>query len=250
MLRNIKRKWRKFWFEAFNNYEYAADTLAVSGRTMAWRDNERFASAWKKAAQANAEGWSKVGDVPDVRWRAHVCCWAAENALKMGRGDFVECGVHTGLLSLTVLHYLKDHLPERFWLFDTFEGVPIEGESEDFALAKRMNERIYSNVWDLAVRNFGEFDCAKLVRGKLPGSLKEADIKSISYLSIDLNVMEYERDTIIQLWPKVEVGGTIVLDDYGWSRHKNQHDFWNDFAAQHGQAILTLPTAQGLIIKR
>lgn len=256
MLNNLKRiekALRPSFLKGRKRYQYSADGLGVNQRLMSWRDNPRFASAWNAASKANMEGWEKAGSVPDIRWRAHVCCWAAENALKLGQGHFVECGVHTGLLSLTVLHYLNSNYPERFWLFDTFAGVPIEGASldeDDTRLAELVNDKIYTDVWDIVQRNFAEFQCVQLVQGRLPGTLATVELGQISYLSIDLNVTEYERATIEELWPKIMVGGFVIIDDYGWVGHEGQHEFWNGFAAKNGQLILSLPTGQGLILKR
>jgi O-methyltransferase len=53
--------------------------------------------------------------VPDIRWRAHVAIWAAANGLNI-EGAFVECGVHTGLLSLAICHYLGfNQLNKKFF---------------------------------------------------------------------------------------------------------------------------------------
>ena len=67
----------------------------------------------------------------DVEWRAYVCCWAAWSVREKD-GDFVECGVNRGGLSRTVCHYVDfGALNKRFWLLDTYEGLPEHLISED-----------------------------------------------------------------------------------------------------------------------
>ena len=105
------------------DFDYAADCLAVSMRQIGFLNDERFVWAWEQAAEANRGGWGS-DEPPDIRWHAHFACWAATHGLNL-EGDFVECGVHTGLLSLTICHYLDfPNVPKNFYLFDTFEGIP------------------------------------------------------------------------------------------------------------------------------
>jgi len=102
-------------------------------------------------------------------------------------GAFVECGVFTGLLSLTICHFLDFNGTGRvFYLYDTFDGIPVSDiarEGRSHALA--MNE-LYADCYETAVRNFAPFPRAKLVRGRVPETLTDAPEK-VAYLSIDMN---------------------------------------------------------------
>jgi O-methyltransferase len=230
---------------------YQADGLGVRNKDTSFLSEPNFDAAWQNAAELNKEGWAKTGKgIPDIRWRAHVCCWAAQNALKLD-GDFVECGVHTGLLSLTVAHFVNINATEkRFWLFDTFEGIPIDGlSSEEKELAERHNNEIYFDVFKIAQRNFSAFPRATLVQGIIPQSFEGCDLENISYLSMDLNNALAERKAIDFLWPKLVPGAVIILDDYAFTGYRKQYDMWNEFAKSMGQIVLTLPTGQGLIIR-
>ncbi len=50
------------------------------------------------------------------------------------------------------------------------------------------------------------------------------------------------------MWDNLVLGATIVLDDYAFRGSEEQNAMWNDFARKNGQAILTLPTGQGVIV--
>ncbi|HEY4344618.1 MAG TPA: TylF/MycF/NovP-related O-methyltransferase, partial [Parvibaculum sp.] len=167
--------------------QFRADGLGVKGKNLGFLENPRFAAAWETARQLNAEAWNN--DVPDIRWRAHTCCWAATQAMHI-EGDFVECGVHGGLLSLTVANFLGFAGTGRnFWLFDTFAGIPLEQLAPaDRPYAEQLNkDHHHTDIFDIATRNFSPFPNARLVRGLLPGTLAGAEIKRIAYLSMDLN---------------------------------------------------------------
>ena len=227
----------------------ASDGLTVSGRNLSFLDEPVFASAWRVSEKANAEGWPQ--GVPDIRFRAHLALWAARQALALP-GDFIECGVHTGLLSLVVCHALKfAELDRHFYLFDTFNGVPIAGLSgKELEIAQRSNAAYYRDVWDIAVRNFSPFPNAKLIRGNLPDTLGHVALDKISYLSVDLNSAAVERAVMERLWNKLVPGALVLIDDYAWRGLEAQHEMWNDFARSVGVPVAALPTGQGLIIKQ
>lgn len=229
-------------------FDYQADGLAVTGKNVVALTEPAFDRAYSEAARLNAAGWPE--GVPDIRWRAHVCCWAAKNALSIP-GDFVECGVHTGLLSLTVAYFLGFAALDRtFWLFDTFAGIPLERVStEEKAHASMLNDALYFDCFEAVGKNFAPFPNARLVRGILPDSLAEAQMEQIAYLSMDLNNAAAEIATIEHLWPKLSPGAMVVLDDYAFSGYETQFRAWNDFAQSKDRMILTLPTGQGILMK-
>lgn len=228
--------------------DYQADGMALTGKNLTALAEPRFVRAYAEAARLNAEGWPE--GVPDISFRAHVCCWAATQALKI-EGDFVECGVHTGLLSLTVAHYLEfARIDRTFWLFDTFAGIPTERLSEEeSAHAKELNAALYFDCYEIAQRNFRPVPNARLVRGMLPDTVAETALAKIAYLSMDLNNAEAEMATIKLMWPMLSPGAVVVLDDYAFQTYERQHEAWDDFARSHGLMVLTLPTGQGLLAK-
>jgi O-methyltransferase len=225
------------------------DGITVADRNLHFREDDNLKAAWAFAEQANAAGWA--GNVPDIRWRAHIALWAARNCQHL-QGDFVECGVHTGLLSLTICHGLDfARQPRKFWLFDTFNGIPLDQlEGKELARCEASNQDFYRDVLALARANFAPFPNAVLVPGVLPQSLDQASLDRIAYLSMDLNVAHYERQVIERLWDRLVSGAIVLIDDYDWKGYEKQRDSWNDFTASKGHFIATLPTGQGLLIKR
>lgn len=227
----------------------APDWISALGRNAHFLSEPKFAAAWDVSAKANEPGWPE--GVPDIRWRAHIALWAARNGASL-EGDFVECGVHTGLLSLVICHAMDfADQPRRFFLFDTFDGIPLDRLSpSEHERAEHLNTTLYRDVHHAARQNFAPFPNAILVRGVLPESLEQAELGAIAYLSVDLNMAPSERAVIEALWDRIVPGAAILIDDYDWKGHEAQRDVWNRFAAERHQNIATLPTGQGLMIKR
>ena len=190
-------------------------------------------------------------------WRVYICCWAAQHAKKLN-GDFVECGVNSGFLSRAVMNYIdfKAMNDRKFYLFDTFCGIPVEqlSESEIELGFKDQNNRYYSHdIYQQVKNTFSEFDNAVLIQGVVPDSLAQAQIKKVCYLSIDMNCAFPELQALEYFWDKLVVGALIILDDYGFSANQtgyiNQKLAIDSFAIRKGVSVLCLPTGQGLIVK-
>lgn len=255
MLRTIEQRLRPYLKAVFPErvrkrkfFDFYADGMGVKGRNLSHLTSKEFVSAWELAVAGNIDGFK--GSVPDIRWRAHTCIWAARHALLLD-GDFVECGVNTGLLSMTVCHAVDfGQQPRRFFLYDTFEGIPadeLSGSERDEAIT--INAHRYFDCYEIAKRNFDTFPNVNLVRGRLPGSLAGTLPERIAYLSIDLNSATFEHQTIEALWPRMVPGAVVVIDDYGFAGKEPQFAMWNEFAATYGTTIMNLPTGQGVLLK-
>jgi len=251
---SLKRRWqrlktsfeRRFFLKPFYG-NYTGDFFSVRTRSVEFMAEPRFAEAWSKAVAANQDIWR--GGVPDIRWRAHVACWAAAHGLQL-EGDFVECGVFGGLLSMTICGFLDFNRTGRsFYLYDTYEGIPLEGLGEkDLDTAQKANQAKYFDCYALAKRNFAPFPKARLVRGRVPESFAEAPDK-VAYLSLDMNNAPAEIAAIEFFWDRLSPSAIVVLDDYGWIGAEAQRGAMNQFASGKGLRIVSLPTGQGLLIK-
>ena len=184
-----------------------------------------------------------------VHWRVHVLFWAAERALTIG-GDFVECGVHLGGFSRAVVEYVDfGKLTDRtFYLLDSFQGVSTAQLSEE-EKERGILEYDYANDYEAVVATFAPFENVKVIKGMIPDSLGRVKSNGVGFLSIDLNSAAPEIAAAEFFWDKLLPGATIVLDDYGWSKHIVQKHAFDKFAAERNVPILSLPTGQGIIIK-
>ncbi|MBI3516200.1 MAG: class I SAM-dependent methyltransferase [Proteobacteria bacterium] len=232
---------------------YVSDGLATWNKSIDFFERPRFQSAYRRGMNSGHRIGRAAGSDHDIRieWRVAICCWAAWHGRQLP-GDFVECGTNTGIYSLAVCEYIDVNSTEKsFWLFDTFAGHPAEQLNPQ---ERRLHEGstaagTYSDVYEIAQRNFAPFPKAHLVRGKVPDTLGSVAIDKVAYLSIDMNLEYPERAALKFFWPKLVPGGIVVLDDYGWLQHRSQKDSHDAFATAHGVEIFALPTGQGLLLK-
>jgi len=231
---------------------YNHDCLVVYGKSVEWLNEKEFKNAYSMGMDSGHKIGREAGSKTDIHieWRAHICCWAARHAILLA-GDFVECGVNTGMMSLTICHLLNFADQDRkFYLFDTYNGIPEEQMSKA-EREQRMaeNKSFYEDCYETAKSNFSAFTNVQLVRGCVPESLSLVDIEKVSYLHLDMNIALPEIAAAEHFWPKLVPGGIVILDDYGWLNYSEQRIALDSFANRMGVHIATLPTGQGLLLK-
>ena len=231
---------------------YNADFLAVWNKSTDFLDDPRFVSAYQAGVRSGHKIGPNQGADPDlhIEWRVFVGCWAGWHSAHLD-GDFVECGVNTGVMSLAVCNYIDFNTTgKNFYLFDTFRGIPDDQISaEERALNRASENSMYEECFDLAKRNFAPFPRAHLVRGKVPDTLDSVAIARVCYLHLDMNIAKPEYEAITYFWDKLVPGAIVLLDDYGWAGYINQKKALDAFAKSKGVKILTIPTGQGLLLK-
>lgn len=76
------------------------DGLWVNGRNLEFFEGDRFRDSY----EAGVNSGHALGAI-NVKWRMATICWAVKHASHL-EGDFVECGVNTGIASLTGDKYI------------------------------------------------------------------------------------------------------------------------------------------------
>jgi len=212
---------------------FAADNLITFNRNLGFGQDANFLGALQETARTHQE--------KSLIWRLHVLCWAAKHAMHVP-GDFIECGVYEGLSALTVAKYLKLETSEKqLWLYDLFDHSVVSAGTQMPAHAPSLLQRV--------TEKFGGFPNARIIPGLIPNSFEQGLPKAISWFHLDLNNAEAETTALAHLFDRMTPGALLILDDYGWQRHRDQRDAADRFANERGHFILELPTGQGLLIK-
>ena len=246
-LARVRYAWRPE-FPIILNPTYADDGL-ISQHLVGFMEDKLFINAYQYGKATGA-----LKNHPgDIHFRAYIACWAAKHAMGLN-GDFVECGVGMGLLSRTVVEYIKfNEIDKKFYLFDTYEGIPLSDatNANERANINYLNNIHFNHHYDGEVsETFKNFPNVKMIKGRVPNSFQDVALNEICYISIDMNNAIAEIEAIKYLWPKLVNGGLIVLDHYAYGpEFSTQKIAWDLFASQKKITILTLPTGQGLIIK-
>ncbi len=139
-------------------------------------------------------------------------------------GDLVETGVWRGGCAIFMRAVLKAwNITNRsLWLADSFEGLPVADE-EMYARDRgdRHSElKSYLGVpLDTVKENFRRYELLDHQVHFLPGwfrdTLPTAPIGTIAVLRLDGDMYESTHVALSSLYPKVALGGFVIIDDYG-----------------------------------
>lgn len=231
---------------------YQYDGMYLFGKNMDWMTDPKFTKAYFLGMNSGHKICRTPGSHEDIHieWRIHIICWAAMHATKLS-GDFVECGVNTGICSLAACQFVDfNKTGKNFYLFDTFNGIP-ESQMSTTERDDRVQENraYYEDCYETTKRNFANYPNVHLVKGMVPDTLTIPKINQVAYLSIDMNIAAPEVAAMEYFWDKLVPGALVILDDYGWQHYHEQTKALDAFAERKGMMIATLPTGQGLIVK-
>lgn len=220
------------------SYGYSGDIISTNANHDFMHD-PRFISAYEAVKRTDFMGY--LGSY-DIRWRIHVICWAAEQALKL-EGDFVDCGTGFGFFVSSIYSYVNfANSNKAYYALDSFCGInPNYSKNNTFSR--------YGDWYEKYCEHHQNKKNIQIIRGYMPDTLNQIKVEKISFLSIDLNSAAPEILCMQHLWEKVVKGGIIIFDDYGFPGCIEQRNAHNSFALQKSHEILSLPTGQGLLIK-
>jgi O-methyltransferase len=137
-------------------------------------------------------------------------------------GDVLEAGVWRGGASIfmrAVLAAMGDEA-RRVWVADSFEGLPKpDGRYEqDEGDIHWTFEELAIGVEEVQA-NFARYDLlderVQFLKGWFKDTLPTAPIEALSVLRVDGDMYSSCMDVLQALYPKVSVGGFVIIDDYG-----------------------------------
>jgi hypothetical protein len=209
-----------------------------------------FVRAYQRGLRAND------GVDNQVHWRLHVTLWVALCASRLP-GDFVECGVNRGFMSTCVMEYLGwNALGKSFYLLDTFGGMDRRFLTEEEVRLGKWEHNLeilehhgYELDAESRRANFAEWERVHVIKGTVPETLPQVGAERVAYLHLDMNCAMPERAAIEWCWPRLVPGGMVLLDDYAYIGFETQKRTHDEFAAERGLRVLSLPTGQGLLAK-
>jgi O-methyltransferase len=181
-------------------------------------------------------------------WNLSTALWAVQQ-VKAVPGDLVELGVFRGHTTLFCAEYVGfQDWPKRWWLYDTFEGIPDDQVAAGWA---QSNKDLYGGTFSFEeVRDrFAAFPNVDVIKGRVPEVLAEGAPDAIAFMHIDMNNPTAEIGALDALFERVSSGGIILFDDFCWATARAQFDAETKWFAERGLHVLPLATGQGLFVK-
>lgn len=136
-------------------------------------------------------------------------------------GDVIETGVWRGGATIFMRGFLAAHniTDRRVWVADSFQGVPKPTLPQDagwdlsadllpiLAVPRAEVEELFAR-YDL----LDEQVC--FLEGWFRDTLPAAPIQRLALMRLDGDLYESTRDALVPLYPKLSIGGFVIIDDY------------------------------------
>lgn len=155
-------------------------------------------------------------------------------------GDFIETGVWRGGACIFMRAILRAYgIKDRtVWVADSFQGVPPPDVGRYPAdQHETLHEADFLAVSLEAVKeNFEKYHLldgqVKFLKGWFKDTLPAAPIKQLALMRLDGDLYESTMDGLVNLYPKLSVGGFVIIDDYG--NAENCRRAITEYRDQHG----------------
>lgn len=138
-------------------------------------------------------------------------------------GDFIETGVWRGGTTIFARAIFEAHgvRDRKVWVADSFEGLPppdAEKYPHDAGDISHTAEELAISVEQVQA-NFERYglldDQVKFLKGWFSETLPDAPIEKLAVARLDGDMYESTMDGLVNLYPKLSVGGYLIVDDYG-----------------------------------
>jgi O-methyltransferase len=162
-------------------------------------------------------------------------------------GDTAECGVFRGATSYLICCANQDARAanKTHHLFDSFEGLSWPAPSDGTHWTKGDLKCEIGSVRG-ALSAFKNVDFHP---GWIPERFREVENRTFSFVHIDVDLADPTRESLAFFYPRMEVGGIIVCDDYGLSTCPGATRVVDRFLAYKPEKMLTLPDGGGFLIR-
>lgn len=139
-------------------------------------------------------------------------------------GDLIETGVWRGGATIFMRAILKayDIKNRKVWVADSFQGLPVP-DPEKYPADKNDKHYLMENLvvsLDEVKGNFAKYglldDQVVFLRGWFKETLPLASFDKFAVIRLDGDMYESTMDALQSLYPKLSIGGYVIIDDYGY----------------------------------
>ncbi len=198
---------------------------------MVWWQDESFNKYLKKFNEFD-------GCNSDRRWTVLQLAKLAESV----PGDTAECGVLAGSSS----YLICQAFPHRtHFMFDSFEGLSEPASCDGGYFEK--ND--LGCGLETLKENLKEFTNTSYHKGWIPERFKDVETKRFAFVHIDVQLYQPTRDSFEFFYPRMNKGGIILCDDYGFSTCPGAKQAIDKFFTGKPEKIIWLSGGSAFIVK-
>lgn len=140
-------------------------------------------------------------------------------------GDLIETGVWRGGAVIFMRAILQEFniKNKSVWVADSFQGLPapnsVQYPADTYEFNLNHTNTVLSISEEMVKQNFSKYglldEQVKFLKGWFKDTLPSAPIDTLAVIRLDGDFYESTMDALINLYPKLSIGGYIIIDDFG-----------------------------------
>jgi O-methyltransferase len=183
-------------------------------------EDKNIGGSYDKTQRENGRDWPTLAHTMVGIKRLNNIHFCMKDVLERNiPGDFVETGVWRGGSTILMRAILQTYgIKDRMvWVCDSFMGFPPPDVEKYPADKAKRTCPIIAVSLEQVQENFSKYGLldsqVQFLKGFFRDSLPTAPIEKIAVLRLDGDLYESTMDALINLYPKLSIGGYIIIDD-------------------------------------
>jgi hypothetical protein len=209
---------------------------------------------WPQTSWWNDEGFNDFlkrfheygGHNSDRRWTIHQFTRLAAAV----PGDTAECGVLEGSSSYLIARAFPDR---THFMFDSFEGCSAPTAEDDRPRTVGLEHSFHKGSLACGIEavqnNLKSCTNVSLHKGWIPERFADVGSKRFAFVHIDVQLYQPTRDSIEFFYPRMNRGGIIICDDYGFTTCPGARRAIDEFMCGKIEPVIELACGSALILK-
>ena len=179
----------------------------------------------------------------DRRWMLYQLMRLVKNV----PGDTAECGVYQGESSYIMCRVNEENelFQGTHYVFDSFEGLSAPSERD----GTHWKEGDLSCNLEIVSERLSEFNNVSFHKGWIPERFQDVEHRSFCFVHIDVDLYRPTLDSIEFFYYRVNEGGLIVCDDYGFDTCSGATRAIDEFLQSKRERMISLSGGGGFLIK-
>lgn len=198
-----------------------------------WEDDDTFNNLMKEVT-----GYTLVDKV-----RCFMIYQYARQVIGLN-GNVAEIGVYRGGTARLLAEIFKSK-DKKIYLFDTFSGMPTSDSYKDLHKEGDFDDTSLENI----KYYLRDYENVRFCPGFFPVTTKPMEDTTFCFVHVDADIYTSIMDSCKFFYPRMEKGGIIVFDDYGFLNCPGVKMAVEEFFSDKPETPCYLPSGQCVISK-
>ncbi len=203
-----------------------------------WLIDEEFKKIWNKISSHTLVDQFRCYEL-----------WSLVAQTKHIPGAIFEIGVWRGGTGAIIARCAQlNGINYNIYLCDTFTGVVKATEHDVAYKGGEHSDTAYESVQNLMTSL--SLTNVKLLKGIFPDEVaNQVTNEKVRFCHIDVDVYQSAKDIFEWAWPKMDVGGIVVFDDYGFSSCNGVTELVNQYKTRDDLCFIHNLNGHAILIK-